>query len=244
MKMNFRLIFSVLLLRVLVGCLLGAAGVDHAPTGAGTVEQPRFRTLGWGVRDADLYYSLKGKDVAVSVYDGGRSGFQSLPHTDSISFYHLVPNADGVVERVIVAETSLVDVGVLPLLVFLPDQTNSAHYRIVTVADDLVAFPARSCRFVNLTRVTINATVGDIAVVVPGGEERLVPTELGKDEDTRYATVFVNIRDGKLMLSRNNWVFRRGQRTLVFIFLDKLGRPQVVRVVDGIHQLGSGPGPA
>jgi hypothetical protein len=227
-------------LRVLLvaGCLLGTAPLGHAQTAPDAPELPRFRTLGWGVRASDLHYSLAGKDVPVSVFDAGRSGFQRLPNEESITFYRLVTNAQGMVERVTAAEAFLSHAGPLPLLVFLPDPADQARYRIVTVADDLKAFPPRSCRFVNLTAVTINATVGDAAIVVPGGEERVVDTRLGDGESsTRYTSVFVDIRDGKLMLAYNNWVFRPGQRTLVFIFLDKQGRPQVVRVVDGVHQL-------
>ncbi|MFH1496832.1 MAG: hypothetical protein ABII82_03305 [Verrucomicrobiota bacterium] len=226
------------LVRFVACCLLGAALAGHAQTAPDASETPRFRTLGWGVRASDLHYSLGGKDVPVPVFDAGRSGFHRLPKTDAIRFYRLVENAEGKVERVTVAEVSLADSGPLPLLVFLPDPADAARYRIVPVADDLKAFPPRSCRFVNLTAVTINATVGDSAVVVPGGGEQVVDTHLGEGESsTRYTTVFVDIRDDKLMLAYNNWVFRPGQRTLVFIFLDKQGRPQVVRVVDGVNQL-------
>lgn len=233
------------LVRLVTCCLLGTALVGHAQTAPDAPEPPRFRTLGWGVRASDLYYSLGGKDIPVTIFDAGRSGFQRLPNTESIKFYRLVTNAEGKVERVTAAEVSLAAAGPLPLLVFLPDPADATRYRIVPVADDLKAFPPRSCRFVNLTAVTINATVGDNAVVVPGGGERVVDTHLGDGESsTRYTTVFVDIRDGKLMLAYNNWVFRPGQRTLVFIFLDKQGRPQVVRVVDGVHQLEPKSGPA
>lgn len=230
-------LYPTFLFRLVACCLLAVACVGRAQTT--TVEgpeTPRFRTIGWGVRASDLYYSLGGKDVPVSVFNAGRSGFHRLPRTDSIVFYRLVENEQGV-ERVPVADVSVAGARPLPLLVFLPDPDSGERYRVVAVADDLETFPDRACRFINLTNVTINATVGDSAVVVPGGEERVVDTRMSAEESTRYTSIFVDIREDRLMLSYNNWVFRPGQRTLVFIFLDRLGRPQVVRVVDGVHQL-------
>jgi hypothetical protein len=232
--MNFKLIISVLLSGLAINGLMGAPGDDNAHAKS---ESPRFRTMGWAVSPPDLYYSLNGKDVPIQIFDAGRSGFYRLPSTPEITFYHLVKNPDAPVERVPVAMAHLNESSPLSLLLFLPDPAVPDSYRIVSMADDPKSFPDQSCRFINLTAVSISATVGDKTIVIPGGADSLVKPQFTKGENSHYTTIYVDIHDGKVILSSNNWVFRSGQRTLVCIFLDKLGHPQVVRVIDGIQHI-------
>lgn len=226
----------------LVFAALGLAPAARAEPAPGD-SAPRFRTLGWGVRAADLHYTLEGKDVPVPVFEAGRSGFLALPAGETLSFHRVIKKTDGRVERLPVALAALAEAGPLPLLVFLPDPAASDRYRVVTVPDDLATFPDRACRFVNLTPVTLHATVGESTVAIPGGEIRTVDIALGGESGSRHTSVYVKRGDDSVMLAYNNWVFRPGQRTLVFIFLDPWGNPQVVRVVDGVRQLPPVPAP-
>lgn len=193
-----------------------------------------FRTLGWGVTRDDLYYSLDGEDTGLRIFDSVRSGFHAYPKGGEISFYRVVLNEDGEEERVTVARGDLTDGGPTPLLIMTKSEKEPDKLNMRVIADDLTAFPERTCRFVNFTPIEIGVTVGPKEAAVPPGGIRLVDTHLGEDERTRYVTAFVSVSDDKLMLSYNNWVFRSGQRVMVFIALDKGGQPRVIRLVDAV----------
>jgi len=64
-------------------------------------------------------------------------------------------------------------------------------------------------------------------------------TNLEQDAKTKYVTLFVEVTDNKHMLSYNTWVFRPGQRVMVFIFVDNKGQPRVIRLVDAVASLAS-----
>lgn len=208
----------------------------QAPSDGGGVH---FRTLGWEVARDDLYYSVDGKDAGLRIFDSVRSGFHAYPKGGEISFYRIVQKEDGTLERIMVARGDLADRGPTPLLIMSKSTTEADKLDITVIADDLEAFPERTCRFVNFTRAEIGVTVGPKSATVPPGGIRLVDTELAKDESTRYVTTFVTVRDDKLMLSYNNWVFRSGQRVMVLISVDKGGHPRVVRLVDAVAPLTS-----
>ncbi|MCC5844365.1 MAG: hypothetical protein JJU05_08955 [Verrucomicrobia bacterium] len=196
-----------------------------------------FRTLGWGVASADLYYFVDGEDVGVRIFDSVRSGFHAYPKEGKISFYRIVKHDDDTLERVIVAQGDLTGTGPTPLLILTKSKTDPDKLTVNVIADDLAAFPERTCRFVNFTPVEIGVTVGPQIDTVPPGGIRLVDTNLEEDERTRYVTAFVSVSDDQLFLTYNNWVFRPGQRVMVLIHVDKDGQPRVLRLVDAVAQL-------
>jgi hypothetical protein len=198
-----------------------------------------FRTMGWGVAHDDLFYSMDGQDVSVRIFDSVRSGFHAVPNEGEITFYRIVHHDDDTLERVIVARGDLTGGGPTPLLILTQSKTDPDKLDMNVIADDLSAFPERTCRFVNFTRAEIGVTVGPKAATIPPGGIRLVDTNLEEDERTRYVTAFVTVSDEKLMLSYNNWVFRPGQRVMVFISVDKNGQPRLIRLVDAVAQLTS-----
>lgn len=196
-----------------------------------------FRTLGWGVAPNDVFYSLDGRDVGVKIFDSARSGFQVAPKQGNISFYRIVKKENGEMERIIIAQADLSGTGPTPLLFVRKNEANPEKLDIKVIPDDLNAFPEQTCRFVNFTPIEIGVTMGPETSVIPPGGIRLMNTELEEDDLTRYVTVFVKVKYEKLMLSYNNWVFRPGQRVMVFISVDKEGQPRVVRLVDAVASL-------
>lgn len=223
------------------GCLLvlamNSALFAQAPPGG---DMLHFRTLGWEVAPDDLFYSIGGKDVSVKIFEGGRSGFQDYPKREEISFYRIVKKEDGTEEHVIVAKGDLSGGGPTPLLIMTKSKEAPDKFVMTVIADDLKAFPDRTCRFVNLTPIDVSITLGKETATVPSGDIRLMETNFKKEDDsTRYVTVFVTINYEKLMLSYNNWVFRPGQRVMVFVAVDKDGQPRVIRLVDAVESFTS-----
>ncbi len=225
---------------VATGCLL-ILGMNptlfaQAPVDRGSLH---FRTMGWGVAPDDLFYSVGGKDIGVKIFDAGRSGFQDYPKRGEISFYRIVEKEDGTEEHVIVAKGDLRGGGPTPLLIMTKSKADPDKLDMTVIADDLTAFPERTCRFVNFTPIEIKVTVGRKAATIQPGDIRLVDTNLETDDRTRYVTTSVTVKDQKLMLSYNNWVFRPGQRVMVFIAVSKDGKPRVIRLVDAVGPLTS-----
>lgn len=196
-----------------------------------------FRTLGWEVAPDDLFYSMGGKDVNVKIFEGGRSGFQEYPKREEISFYRIVKKEDDTEEHVIVAKGNLTGRGPTPLLIMTKSKEDPDKFDMTVIADDLTAFPERTCRFVNFTPIDVGITLGKEAATIPAGDSRLVDTKMEEGDSTRYVTVYVKINYEKLMLSYNNWVFRPGQRVMVFISVDEEGQPRVIRLVDAVGPL-------
>lgn len=226
---------------LVAGCLLflimhSTLCAQNAPANRGSLN---FRTMGWGVAPDDLFYSVGGKDIRVKIFDAGRSGFHGYPKRGEISFYRIVKKEDGTIERITMAQGDLSGTGPTPLLIITKSTTNPGKFDLTAIADDLTAFPERTCRFVNFTRIEIGVTVGSEAATVPPGDIRLVDTNLGEDSNTSYVTLFVKVTDRKLMLSYNNWVFRPGQRVMVFISVDQNGQPRVIRLIDSVASLTS-----
>lgn len=220
------------------GCLL-ILGMNPTLFAQGTSGALHFRTMGWGVAAEDLFYSMGGKDVSVRIFDAGRSGFQAYSKRKEIRFYRIVKKEDGTEERVIVAKGDLTGSGPTPLLIMTKSKAAPDQLVMTVIADDLKAFPEQTCRFVNFTPLDIGVTVGRKAATIPRGGIQLVDTDLGNDGSTSYVTVFGMVNGKKLMLSYNNWVFRPGQRVMVFISVDKDGRPSVIRLVDAVASLTS-----
>ena len=169
-----------------------------------------FRTMGWGVAADDLYYSMGGKDVRLTIFDSGRSDFQAYSKKEEIAFYRIVKKEDGSEEKVIVAKGNLTGCGPTPLLILTKNKAAPDKLAMTVIADDLEAFPERTCRFVNFTPIVLGVTVDQKAATIPSGGIKLVDTDLGKDDNTCYVTVFGTANGKKLMLSYNNWVFRPG----------------------------------
>lgn len=220
------------------GCLLvlsmNPTVFAQAPSGS-----LHFRTMGWGVAADDLFYSVGGKDVGVKIVDAGRSGFQAYSKREEIAFYRIVKKEDDTVERVIVGKGKLTGCGPTPLLIMTKSKAAPDQLVMTVIADDLAAFPERTCRFVNFTPLAIGLTVGQKSATIPSGGISLVDTNLEKDVSTSYVTVFGMVNGKKLMLSYNNWVFRPGQRVMVFVSVDEGGQPRVIRLVDGVASFSS-----
>lgn len=215
-------------------CLLA---LGMAAQGAPDRNMLRFRTLGWETAPTDLFYSLEGEDVNVKIFEGGRSGFQVHPKREEITFYRIAEKEDGTTEKMIVATGNLKDGGPMPLLVITKSKEDPEMFEMTVIADDLTAFPERTCRFVNFTRIDVNVTLGKEDVTIPPEESRLVDTKMDEGDNTRYVTVYVEVNYEKLMLSYNNWVFRPGQRVMVFISADEKGQPRVIRLIDAVAPL-------
>ena len=101
-------------------------------------------------------------------------------------------------ERVIVAKGDLTGSGPTPLLIMTKSKAAPDQLSMRVIADDLTAFPERTCRFVNFTPLDIAVIVGRKAATIPRGGIQLVDTDLGKDGSTSYVTVFgmVNGKNG------------------------------------------------
>jgi hypothetical protein len=231
MKSNPTFLVATLCLLVLG---MGSTLFAQATPGRNTLH---FRTLGWEVAPDDLFYSMGGKDVNVKIFEGGRSGFQEHPKREEIRFYRIVEKEDGTKEHVIVATGNLSGCGPTPLLIITKSKENPDKFVMTVIADDLAAFPERTCRFVNFTSIDVNITLGREAVTIPAGGSRLVDTKMDEGDNTRYVTVYVKVNYEKRMLSYNNWVFRPGQRVMVFISVDEKGQPRVIRLVDAVGPL-------
>jgi hypothetical protein len=193
--------------------------------------------MGWGVAPDDLFYSVAGRDVRVKIFDAARSGFHSYPKKGEIAFYRIVKKEEGTEERIIVATGDLTGGGPTPLLILTKSKADPDQFNVAVIADDLSAFPEQTLRFVNFTAIDIEVTVGPKEATIPAGGIRLVETNLEKDKNTKYVTLFVSVSNKKLMLSYNNWVFRPGQRVMVFISVGKDGRPRVIRLIDAVASL-------
>lgn len=220
---------------------LTSAPFAQAAPGRNTLH---FRTMGWGIAPDDLFYSMRGKDVSLQIVESGRSAFQAYSKRKEISFYRIVKKEDGTEERVIVAKGDLTGSGPTPLLIMTKSKAAPDQLSMTVIADDLTAFPERTCRFVNFTPLDIAVTVGRKAATIPRGGIQLVDTDLGKNGNTSYVTVFGMANGKKRMLSYNNWVFRPGQRVMVFISVDEKGQPRVIRLVDAVGSFMSLQNPA
>lgn len=205
-----------------------------------------FRTLGWMTSASDLFYEQAGKDVAVSVADSSRSVFFTHQPAERISFYRLVPGADGKLVRQAAGDADLTQAGQWPLLLFFKTGDGPADpYRIVSLADDLKSFPAPSCRFINLTPVELRASFGDQRFTLASRAMQQITPEVKSDgsPQTRYVTISLPSAQGSRPLYGNNWAVRPAQRTLVIIFPQN-SVMQVHRIVDDIGQYTPPPPPA
>lgn len=226
---------------VLTCCLALCAAVVVPAQESTKLDIPRFRTFGWQVAPADLFYEVGGKDVPIQIIDSTRSQFYDLGALKSILFYRVTTNAEGKKVRQPVVTADVSAAGRWPLLVFLADKAAGADaLRVVALSDDLESFPAPQFRFVNFTPVQMGLTLGKERVVLPPRELHVLDPALvaGQAATTRYFVISIATEEGPKMLYANNWVVRPSQRTLVLIFAED-GALQIRRVVDDVTQYPS-----
>ena len=197
----------------------------------------QFRTFGWGVRMDDLYFARDGEDVKVKIYDGLRSPFLEFTEAETILFYRMEVDDEGVVIRTPVLTVPVAEAGKWPLLIFTPDEDVEGGLRCKAIADDLESFPQGSFRFINLTAVKLGIAMGDEMMVMEPREMKTMVVEAGDDpnEATRFIRLVAETKSGPVRIYSNNWVVKPTQRTLVLIHVhrDQLG---VRRVRDSYNQ--------
>ena len=158
-----------------------ASALAQVPADDGRVH---FRTLGWQVAPNDLYFESKGKDIKLSVHESARSVFQLHAKTETIVFYRLIPGPEGEMVREEACTANISAAGPWPLIVFMKTKESPKRYRVIAISDDLKKFPIPSCRFINLTKFDIYAT---IVASLTGTPQHCLAT-------TRCAAVAPNVR--------------------------------------------------
>ncbi len=227
--------FALAILLALTNVVLSAA---QEPESEG---QRGFRTLGCRVSAEDLFYEsaekLAGAEGAaaagkpVKIFDSARSDFHDRSGAARLVFFRQLVTADGKPTRKVVAEADLSKGGPMPLILFIPDPSRPEILRTLVLRDDARSFPNTTCRFLNMTPISLGASLGKKSESIPPAGEAIIQTSLGEKSETRFATVTATA-DGKThRLYSNNWVMRPGMRTLVLVY-SVVGQAEVHRIAD------------
>lgn len=177
----------------------------------------RFRVLGLDVAAADLNYSLKDKDVPVSIVSDSRSDFYTVPQSNPVVFYRVEKLADGSLKRLPVAQADLTAGGSLPLLIFSTDPATPEKLRVDVIKDDLKTFPAGTFRILNRDQFQLGALFANQPTIIPASGDLVIEP---KSETGRTTIIFQLYRlqkNDRHLLYSNNWALVSGLRTLVVV---------------------------
>jgi hypothetical protein len=217
--------------------LTSASALAQAPP---LERKPGFRTLGCRISAEDLFYESAEKlakpevpvaDKPVKIFDSTRSGFHDRVGGSSLRFFRKLTGADGKPSHQVVAEADLSKGGSLPLILFIPDPSRPGILKTLVIEDDGRSFPTGSCRFLNLTPVSLTAGLGESTATVPPSGTALIRTVLGEKTETRFATVTATSDGTTHRLYSNNWAMRPGTRALVLVYAVG-GQAEVHRIAD------------
>ncbi len=200
-----------------LGILLVSTVALHAQAPSPTPAVDRFRVLGLDVAATGLNYSLKGKDVPVSVVSDSRSDFFTVPPSNPVVFYRVEKLADGSLKRVPVAQADLTAGGSLPLLIFSVDHASPEKLLVDVLKDDLKTFPAGAFRILNRDQFQLGALFANQPSIIPASGDLVIEPK----SDTGRTTIFFQLyriqKNDRHLLYSNNWALVPGLRTLVVV---------------------------
>ena len=229
-------------MKILLATLLViTAASSPAQQEAETERQRGFRTLGCRLSAEELFYESAEKLAAaaegaaegkpVKIFDSVRSDFYGRSGASRLVFFRKLVDAAGKPTRKVVAEADLSKGGQMPLILFIPDPTHPEILRTLVLEDDGRSFPNTSCRFINMTPVSLTAGLGKSTASVPPSGNAIIQTTLSDKAETRFTTITAAKGDVTHRLYSNNWVMRPGMRTLVLIYAVG-GQAEVHRIAD------------
>jgi hypothetical protein len=190
-----------------------------------------FRTLGLGGSEEPLYYSLKNKDVPVTITEDARSPFYELPEQEVLQFYKMTVVEGGSTVRTTVAEVNLTGAGALPLVIFSHDDVNPKLLCATVLADDLASFPIGSYRVINLSASSLRCIMAGSPNLVGPKEIKPLAFKPAPNSNSLFCQVFAA---GPVPIYANSWALKPSARVLVVVA--PLGQQQaslsVRRIVD------------
>ena len=220
---------------LLLVCTMALRAQTPSPTPAA----PRFRTLGLDAAASDLCYSLKDKDVPVSIVSDSRSEFYPVPPANPVVFYRVEKLPDATVKRIPVAQADLTSGGPMPLVIFSADPALPGKLRVDVLKDDLKTFPEGSFRILNRDQFELGALVAKQPTIVPASADRVVDFKPGDGQKTVFFQIYRNEKNDHRLLYSNNWALVPGLRTLVVVppALPPQTRPNVRRIAESASML-------
>lgn len=200
-----------------LGILVVSAVSLHAQAPTPTPAVARFRVLGLDVAATGLNYSLKEKDVPVSVVSDSRSDFYTAPQSNPVVFYRVEKLADGSLNRLPVAQADLTAGGSLPLLIFSADPATPEKLRVDVLKDDLKTFPAGTFRILNRDQFQLGALFANQPSIIPASGDLVIEPKSDAGRTTIFFQLYRMQKNDRHLLYSNNWALVPGLRTMVVV---------------------------